>query len=143
MDSIVLTQFGMKGSHQMPALLDKHRVILVAGENLRIRPHVSDDRSANKDGLQVAAFHLRLEMDDAAIELTAVSIPLNFDIHEAERLLDRIRHLLGNKDGPGAGPENWLRFGKLPQRLLQASRVEELEHRRTLAPWNHKSLNIL
>ena len=47
----------MKSRDQVTALLYQHRIAVVAGQHLCVRTDVADDRRADEDRLQVAAFH--------------------------------------------------------------------------------------
>src|SRR5436190_16985544 len=98
MNANVATELRMESRNQMTTLLYQDRVTVVAGQYLCVRTYVADDWRANEHRFQVAPLHGWSQIHNPAGQLTAVPVPLHFDVHQSKRLLDRIRDLLGDQD---------------------------------------------
>ena len=111
-------QLGMKRRRQVAALLHQHRVAVVARQDAHAAPDPPDDRRADEDRLQ-SARPRRAELRHAAVQLPAVGVALDVDIHQAEALLVGVRDPAGQQDGAGAGAEDGPARAELAQRLEQ------------------------
>ena len=65
---------------------------------------------------------LGVQLRHAAVQLPAVGVALDVDVHQAEALLLRVRHAAGQQDGAGAGAEDGPARAELAQRLEQIRR---------------------
>ena len=54
MHPCILGELGMKGGHQVLALLDQHRVALIRGEHADAGAHAMDDGGSNEDRFELA-----------------------------------------------------------------------------------------
>jgi len=79
----------MEGGHKMPSDFDQHWVVLVADQNAPPFADPPDDRGPNQNGLEfgIAPEFMGGEADNAAVELAAVSVALDGEVNEADRIL--------------------------------------------------------
>ena len=89
----------MKSSYQVAALLDQNRIALISSQHAGVRSHVADYGRANENGFEIAGVRplsevgLGCELSNAAIDLAAVGITLDCQVHERQTLLGRMRDL--------------------------------------------------
>src|SRR2546425_2240703 len=126
----------MEGERQPVALLDRDRLVPMPGEFLDIRRTVGELRGADEDGRGGSPDgrrrHLRLE----AVDLPAVGVPPNADVHQLQWLLVRpaVLDLAGHQDHAGAGAHHrHPGRGALLDRLLQRG-LHQVRHRRAFTP---------
>src|SRR5579859_1254328 len=111
----------MKCGYQMAALLDQNRITLISSQHARVRSHVADNGRANEDGLEIAGVRplgevrLGRKLGHAAIDLAAVAITLDSQIHERQTLLGRMGHLGCQENRAGASAEDGPAAAKLDE----------------------------
>ena len=71
----------MKSRGQMRALLHQYRIALIAGEHLGVLADAADNGRADEHRFQAAVHPLRMQMGDAAVQLTAIGIALHLHVH--------------------------------------------------------------
>src|SRR5258708_10280573 len=148
MDAGIRAQLGMKGGYQVAALLDPNRIALINSPHAGVRTDVADNRRANDDGLEIAGvrplreIRLGRKLSHAAIDLAAVPVALDRQIHEPETLLGRVRDIRRQENCAGAGSEDGPSAAKLDKRLDHAFSVQQLEHGRALATGNDEAVQI-
>ena len=71
----------MKGGDHVFAFGDKDGVAAVGSEDLGAGSDAPDDGGANEDGFERLAFEVQL--GDVTVQLAAVSVALDIQIHEA------------------------------------------------------------
>jgi hypothetical protein len=115
----------MKRCDEVPALPHEHGRLAVAGEHLNAFANAPDDRGADKYG-----FHLRAPDVDAgnvAVNLPAIRIALDVDIHDAKRVLRGRGNFRRQQDRTGASGKHGFRRGKLAQRLPKILGAEQVD----------------
>ena len=90
-------------------------------------PHAADDGRADEDGFQVAAVR-HGDARDAAVDLAAVGVALDGDVHQTEACLRGMRHFARQQNRAGAGAEDRLLLGEALERFGQVFLIEQLEH---------------
>lgn len=124
MDAGVGCQFRVERGDEMAALFGEDRIAVVGGEHSNGRARDADDGRADEDRFEVA--ERGRKGDDARIELTAIGITLNVDIHKPERLLFGGGDMGSKKDGSGAGTEDGLGRSIGSEGLEEALAMEDL-----------------
>ena len=120
MNARVVGQLGMKRGGQMPALLDQHRIALIGRQHLRVPPTRRMMGARMKTASRSPVERRRLSgRRDAAVELAAVGVALDADVHQPERCLRRVGDFGGQQDGAGAGSEDGPAAPEFAQRLEQ------------------------
>jgi len=125
-DAGIGREFRVEGGDQMATLLSEDGISVIGGEHLNGGAGGADDGSANEDRFEVPEGGR--EIDDAGIELAAVGVALDFDIHEPERLLFRGGDVRREEDGSGAGAEDGLGLAVSAERLKEIFAMEDFEH---------------
>src|ERR1035438_8228789 len=138
MHAHVVGQFRMEGGHEVPPLLDQHRVARVLRQHLDPGTGAADNRRADKHRLQFAwgrahlKFRRRIQFHHPAVQLPAVGVSLHGDIHQPEAFLRGVGDVPGHQDGAGASSEHGLAPAKLGQIVEQVFGAQEFEHSGTL-----------
>src|SRR5215813_9247148 len=102
----------MKRRDQAIPLFYQHWITIISGKHFGLWTDAANNRSADEDGFQFSRRSPLLEfiggvdLHYAAIDLAAVSIAFDSDIHQAEALLRRAGNLVRHQDGAGAGAEH-------------------------------------
>ncbi len=131
----VRRQFRMKCRNKVPALFHQDGVSLEAGQHFHAFTNSPDDRRANEDGFEVlrrpAASHEArsgIDAGDTTVELPAVRVPFDIDVHHIQRFLYRVGYLGGQKNRPRARTEHRLHFRKALQRFQQVFDAKQFQH---------------
>src|SRR5271157_133207 len=124
----------MEGRDEMAALFDQDGVAVVAGEDADGGTGAPDDGSADEHSFHLTGsgareeFGLGFDLGDAAIDLAAVGVAFDVDIHKAQALLGGAGDFIGNEDGAGAGAEDGFAGAELGHGIEEAVEAQELEH---------------
>src|SRR5450755_32570 len=124
----------MERRHHVPALFHQDRVALIAGQDARLRSHTADHGRTDEHGFHFPGiraggeFGLGSHLGNAAIELAAVSVAFDVDIHQAEALLQRFGDTGGQQDGPGAGAKDRTAAAERGERTKEILSVQQLQH---------------
>ncbi len=131
----VRRQFRMKRRNKVPALFHQDGVSPEAGQHSHAFTNSPDDRRANEDGFEVLRCCValrktrsRIDAGNSTVELPAVRVPFDIDVHHVQRFLRRIGYLGGQKNRPRARAEHRLHFRKVLQRLYQIFRAKQFQH---------------
>src|SRR5207302_6993764 len=104
----------MKCGYHVAALLHPYRVLAVPGQHLSAGSDPADDRSPDEDRLHAATVRLVAirdrELHDAAVDLAAVRIALDRNVHEGQAGLGGMGDLAGHHNSSRATAVNRLLF---------------------------------
>ena len=98
----------MECGRQVTALFHQHGVAAVPDQHMGGGPHAADDGSADEYGLELARRGTPLEIQPgidfrhAAVDLAAISVAFDSEIHQAQARLRGMCHFAGQQDCPGA-----------------------------------------
>src|ERR1017187_5310997 len=124
----------MEGGDEVAALLDQDGVAAVAGQDAGGGAGTPNDGSADEHCFHLTGGGAREELGfgfdlgDAAIDLAAVGVAFDGDVHEAQAFLGGAGNLIGDEDGAGAGAEDGFAAAELGHGVEQAVEAHELEH---------------
>src|SRR5688572_11515665 len=121
----------MEGSGHDVSLTDEDRVVSVAGEDFDAWAGALDAGCADENHLDGS--ELGIGRGDEAVELAAVGVASDGDVEGGKRGLWRIRDLLCQQDGAGAGTESRLGADELAQAVEKAAFFQEIQESRGLA----------
>src|SRR5579864_2955731 len=128
MNARVGGELGMKCGHHMAALLHPNRIAVITGQYGRIRAYLPDDGRADENRFQFAAAILESDVRDAAVDLAAVGVALDLDVHQAEARLRGMGYFAGEQNGARAASVDRLLSGKDLQRTGQLLLIQQLEY---------------
>ena len=114
----VAGQFRMERRHHVAALLHPHRIAVILRQHGAARAYAADDRRADEHSFHVAAVRHR-DARDAAVDLAAIGVALDGDIHQAQARLRGMRHFARQQDRSGAAAEDRLVLGEALERFGQ------------------------
>src|SRR6266849_1966254 len=145
MPAAIRRQLRMEGEPQAVALLDGDRLVPMAGEFLDVRRSVGELWGADEDrgggSADGRGGHLRFE----AVDLPAVGVATDADVHQLQRFLVRpaVLDLACHQDHPGAGTHHrHAGRGALLDQLLQRG-IHQMRHRRALTPRQDQGVDRL
>src|SRR3954447_13005729 len=104
MDTSILRQFRVKRGHHVSSLLYQHRITIVTCQNPGTLSDTADNWRADENGLEFSA--AGRNPDNTAVQLAAISIPLDSDVQKLERFLLRIDYFGGEQNRAGAAAIN-------------------------------------
>src|SRR6185437_7117602 len=139
----------MERGYKMPTLFDENGVAPVFRKHVYVRSGAANNWRAYEDSLNIALTGALLKIftwrnvSNTAIELTAVGIALDGEIHGSEALLLWVRYFLREQNRARAGAEDRLRFYELGEGFQQIHHVQEFEHRGTFAAWDDEPVDIV
>src|SRR5581483_116880 len=123
MHAAVPGELRMEGCRHGLALAHGDRVVAFAGQHLYLWSDSLDPGRANEDHLD--RLPLKNPLPDGAVNLAAVGIAANGDVHCAKTGLARVLDLFRQQDRPGAGPKGGFHAHELFQ-PLKAGIAKEL-----------------
>src|SRR5688572_23161987 len=137
----------MKGRYQPIPLLHQHRITIVTCKHFDRGSHAPDNGRANKHGFQfpgrraLVKLRVGVNLDHATIDLPAICVALDSDIHHAKALLCRARNFISHQDGARACAEHGLTAAEFGERREEARFIrEELEHGGAFTSGNHQAI---
>src|SRR5882724_3838255 len=133
----------MEGCGQNLALADQYRITADRGQNFHPFPGTNNFRRSNEHHLQWLLPQLALSFANRTVNLAAVGVAPNADVHYVEGLLRRILNVFGQQDGAGAGPERWLGKDKVTQLFQEATLSQKVQKRARLSAGNHDAVNAI
>src|SRR5712671_1048563 len=131
----------MEGCGQNLALADQHRITADRGQNFHPFPGTNNFRRSNEHHLQWLLPQLALGFANRTVNLAAVGVAPNADVHYIERLLRRVLYMPGQQDSPGAGPERWLGRDKVTQLFQETTLSQKVQKRARLSAGNYNAIN--
>lgn len=139
-DSHIGCKFRVKCSSHVPALLHQDRITLIARKGMDIPSRLANYGSADKDRFDGPP--IQIQLNDAAIDLTPVTVPLNGKIHQPKRLLLGVKNVLCKQNGARTGAEHRLLAAELEKGVEQPFFAKQFKHGRTFASRDNQSVNL-
>src|SRR5579871_502463 len=133
----------MKRRSQMTTLLHQNRIILVSSPHFGRWTGALDDRRSDENRFQVLVEAFRMESCNAAVQLPAIAVTLNADVHQPQGFLHRIADVGRQQDGARPGTEYSPALAEPGDRLKQVLLLKQLHHGGALAAWNDQAVHIL
>src|SRR5215218_1107299 len=127
----VVGQLRMERRYEKAPFTHQYRLAVQLGEHLDLGPGLAHTRRTDEDTAQRLVLPFELEIGLEARDLSAVGVPVDGDVHEAEVLAVEDDH-------PRAGTEH--RPTKPAQRVVQAVQPHEAHERRRLAAGNDQPI---
>src|SRR5215469_316173 len=106
-------------SHQI-SLAYQHGIVTFTSQDFNLASDMGDLGCANEYGLQRLATERPLELANKAVDLPAIGVALNRDVHHAEALLRGVTDFGSQKDCARTGSESRARAHELCELLQKA-----------------------
>src|SRR5229473_1040452 len=131
----------MEGCGQNLALTDQHRITADRGQNFHPFPGTNNFRRSNEHHLQWLLPQLALGFANRTVNLAAVGVAADTDVHYVQRFLRGILYMLSQQDGTGTGAERWLRRNEIAQLFQKAAFGQKVQKRARLSAGNYNAIN--
>lgn len=126
----------MEGGGENVVLANQDREAVATGEDLDARTGGDDARGADEDSFEgygvraeiAGGVEVEIQGEDGGVSLISVGVAFDDDIDGGEAVLGGVADFAGQKDGSGAGAEDWFLGGEGAEVFEKAAAMEELEH---------------